>query len=290
MRQRLVLLAVLLLPSPAGAQQGRAVPPSRLDAQGDPLPAHALHRIGTVRLQHGGQAYALALSADGRVLACQDNVSVLRVWDARDGKPLWQVPLSAWDASGLAFSRDGKELVAVSRSPSGLVAQGRLRRWDVKTGRALHTDRDQPPAFDGNVVHVAVAALPGGKYVAAETSGADISLYFPGVAGPGKTLKGHADRVMGVVFARDGQVLVSLGADGTIRTWSVADGKEINRVPTPPLDGPHALKGNLATVAAAPDGNTLAVTFPDDSTRLLAATGKELRRLPVDGQPLALAF
>jgi RNA polymerase sigma factor (sigma-70 family) len=262
--------------------------PQSRDLHGDPLPEHALFRVGTARLQHRGLAHHLAVSADRRLLASCGQDGVVRVWDARDGKPLRQFELSRWGAWAVAFSHDGKELGAVSRSP-GQGGQPHFRRWDLATGRELPSEKAAPLAFESTIVHVAVAARPGGGYLAAETAGADIRVYRPGRAGAGQSLRGHRGRVMSVAFLEDGKKLISLGDDGTVRFWDVATGEPLTTMPAPAMKG-HGLRGNLAWLAASSDGRTLAVALPDGSTRLLDAAGRELRRLPSAGSVEALAF
>jgi WD40 repeat protein len=252
----------------------------RKDFFGDPLPDRALFRIGTTRLQHAGWINGVAVSEDGLLLASWGQDNLIRVWDAKDGKPLRNLELSHWGPWALAISPDGKELAAVSRSSPQQKEKGDFRRWDLKTGKQLQQPKDFPQPYDGTVVHVALVCLPGGGHLAAETAEADISLYSPGVPNSGKTLKGHAGRVMSIDFTRDGKTLVSLGDDGTIRFWNTANGKEIKKLPPRNMDDGYLLQGNVAAIAVSPDAKSLAVALPDYSTRLLDATGRELSRLP----------
>ncbi len=42
-----------------------------------------------------------------------------------------------------------------------------------------------------------------------------------------RTLAGHGGRVMAVAFSPDGHTLASASADGSVRLWSVVEGREI---------------------------------------------------------------
>ena len=70
---------------------------------------------------------------------------------------------------------------------------------------------------------------------------------------------------MSTCFTRDGNTLVSLGEDKTIRYWNVAEGKEFVKVPAPAMKGVTILKGNLASLASLPQreksGGCLARSF-----------------------------
>jgi WD40 repeat protein len=263
-----------------------ATPEPRTDALGDPLPERALVRIGTARLHGGGGG--VAMSKDGRFLASCSGQG-LTVWDGRDGKPLWRFELPQWGPWAFAISPDGKELAAVSRSFESQPAQTDFYRWELATGRVLQKDKNHPGTFESTCVSVALAARPDGAYLVAQTGVATISLHEQGNPKSARMLKGHVGRVMSVAFLHEGQTLVSLAEDGTIRFWNVADGKETAKVPVPSMKG-HSLEGNLATIAASADGKHLAVLLPDRSTRLLDAAGKELRRLPNVEDRDALAF
>jgi hypothetical protein len=77
--------------------------PPAVDRYGDPLPAGAVARLGTVRLRHPNTIGVIAYSPDGKVLAAADGGSgshrglgwssstfegSLRLWDVATGKEL----------------------------------------------------------------------------------------------------------------------------------------------------------------------------------------------------------
>jgi WD40 repeat protein len=274
------VLLLLAAAGPAAAQTAKA--PERLkDFLGDPLPERALLRIGTTRLQHATPIQSLAVSDDGRLLASCGYDKVVQVWDARDGKPLWRFDLPYWGDWGLAFSQDGKELTGASRSFSEQKRPGSFLRWDLTNGKALGQARDGVPRFDSSVVSVALVSLPDGAYLMAETAGPNITLRSPGVMKADKDLLGDAGRVMSVSFTRDAKTLVSLGEDGIIRLWDVADGKAMGKIKLPALG--DSLRGNMAAIAVAPDAKVFAVCLPLGVTLILDAKGQLLRRLPWPG-------
>src|SRR5262245_17350792 len=98
---------------------GTVTAQDRRDAHGDPLPPHALTRIGTVRLQPGLIVTALCFSPNGTYLASGSVNDHCRLWDAATGKlvgVLGHEP--AVLATPLAFSPRG-DLVAVLHAGPG---------------------------------------------------------------------------------------------------------------------------------------------------------------------------
>ena len=81
------------------------------------------------------------------------------------------------------------------------------------------------------------------------------------------------DGVWGVAFALDGGRAISCGADGYVRQWDIASGKELwSRACQP--DGQ-----SVRHVAISPDGRTVLAAGYDHTVRVLdMATGQELRR------------
>jgi WD40 repeat protein len=104
----------------------------RVDRNGDPLPAGALFRFGSLRLRHDGTIRASALSPDGKTLATTSGGSVV-LWDLATNKPLRRFDTGDyWTFSkpAIVFSPDGTRLGYVQTYAFGCV-------WDVKSGKQV---------------------------------------------------------------------------------------------------------------------------------------------------------
>src|SRR5438105_15188762 len=74
----------------AWASAGQTLPQKTaepaVDVYGDPLPAGAIARIGTMRLRHAGAVTCLAFSPDSAQLFSASHDKTICMWDARTGK------------------------------------------------------------------------------------------------------------------------------------------------------------------------------------------------------------
>jgi RNA polymerase sigma factor (sigma-70 family) len=285
---------------------------TRLDAQGDPLPAGALARLGTVRLRQGGPIEGLSLSADGKRLATGGDDGIIRLWDLATGAALRQIDATGAVIHGfaVALSPDGKTLAAPSR-PRGAQGAEQIILWDAATGKEIRHMDGSPQAawsrlafspdgktlaageWDGGKVHVwdaatgkeikawaahtgtvtAVAFSADGKRLV--TGGADKAvILWDAVTGTKvRSFDGHTDRPLCVTLSPDGTLLATGAADATARLWDAANGKEL-----------HVLKAHkygVGAVAFSPDGKLLLTGGHDGKIDLWeAATGKAVKDLP----------
>lgn len=170
---------------------------------------------------------------DGTQLAAPFKVSgaQIGVWDIQSGQlinTLKRQPRPEFFVSRLAFSSDGTLLASamapnVQNAPQLASAlNNAVEVWNVKTGALLHTLPLPDKEEMSNIIF-----SPNGKLLAA-ASGKNIFIWQVETGALLHTLKGHTAIVArggGLSFSSNGQQLISVGFDQTIRLWSVEEGK-----------------------------------------------------------------
>jgi WD40 repeat protein len=263
-RRSSLLLALILSPAAPAFDENRAV-----DLQGDPLPAGALARMGSVRLRHG--VLALAFAPDGKTLASAGGDHLIRIWDVSSGKELRQLRGHAYFVTSVAFSADGKSLVSASRD-------GTLRVWQAADGKLLHT------FGSGNLDRPVVAMTfdsEGGRVLSGEPDGTVRLWDYP--AGKEKrALNDHRRGATLLCLSQDARHFAVAYTSGRVALWDAVAGKEISSF-LPKLN-------RIARVMFIPGSKALLVGSESVFGLWDPATGEELRRVEVTGRPLERLF
>jgi WD40 repeat protein/tRNA A-37 threonylcarbamoyl transferase component Bud32 len=247
---------------------------------------------------------SMAISPDGRSLAAggdhQANHRGLRLWDLAAGKTLWTSPAHEASVTCVAYSLDGKYVVAGDH-------QGRLTLSDGRSGHELATILGHTAPLR------AVAFSPNGRWLASGGDDHCVHLWDAGIHQRVRTFTGHEGPVQGIAFAPDSRRLATVSDDKTLMVWDVTtgmvtrafyDASKLHCVAFSPR-GTRLVSGNsdgqiklwdLATggeykllfghqgavhaVAFTPDGRSLASAGADQTVRLWdPVTGSELLTL-----------
>lgn len=302
------------------------VKPALTDRFGDPLPAGAVARLGSVRFQQGGWVNALTFSRDGKRLFSAGWDLQVRLWDTATGKELRHFTGFYGGIDGTALSVDEKYLAATG-SARWMSKDPTVRIWETATGKpvpwmAKHVGQPTALVFtpDGKALITAeekgilrLWAFPSGKKLREFTAlereylGVFRLAFSPdskfALSGSmyGKRDKiclwrvatGELVRVVdgkqefrSLAVNSDTTMAASTAEDGLITVWDTATGKKVRQFKCP---GGTRLGLPLAI---SPDKRTLVSGGSDGIVRLWdVATGKELHRMTGHNAPLrAMAF
>ncbi|MBY0528318.1 MAG: sigma-70 family RNA polymerase sigma factor [Gemmataceae bacterium] len=228
---------------------------SPTDAHGDPLPAGALARMGTLRWRHGNAVTFVGFAPDGKTLASASRDGTVRVWDIETGKEIRRFG----KVQGAAEPKGDDELAMLFMAGN-----------------------------DSNAVGAAFS--PDGSVLASSSGGNVIHLWDPATGKELRQIKAPNNRVASLTFSADSKMLASRGQDRVLHLWDVATAKEIRQFKAKVNnDNLFFLGGQAGAVAIAPDGKSIASADIELDNMNLAASikfwevssGKELRTIKV---------
>jgi RNA polymerase sigma factor (sigma-70 family) len=259
-------------------------PNDALDEIGDPLPAGAILRLGTLRLRHGQAVQAVTFAPDGKSVASTGYDHLARRWDVVTGREIGHFGQQAdrekayaptrW-MHAVAFSPDGKTLATGDHTDGWQL--GTIHLWDTTSGAQIKVFQVPPAGVRS------LAYSPDGKTLAAASGDGTVRVWDVESGTERAALSGHAGAVHCVTYSKDGKRLATAGADGTVRLWDAEKGTELRSL--------KAHEGGASGVAFSPDGKRLATAGADKAARLWDAdTGQELRKVERDKPVRTVAF
>jgi WD40 repeat protein len=247
-----VLLALLW---PLGVARADA-----LDQCGDPLPEGAIARLGSTRLRPAGPH--IAFTPDSKFVATSYE-GQLSIFNAHDGKLVRSWRSNHASTASVAFTPDGKRLLAGAGSTAFPYQDHAPGLWDWQAGKLLR--RIQVPPRDTGRELGAMILSPDGKQVAlrhiewANPNAAWIEPQNKITASTITLRKLKNDRIVytwpgsAFAFSPDGKH-AALGSKQTIQIIDLKTGK--------PLRALAKVYGEASKLAFTPDGKTLAALIP----------------------------
>lgn len=246
-----------------------------------------------------GPPFAVALSANGRMLATGGDDNSVQLWDAAKGTLQKRLTGSTDELLALSFSPDGSRLAAagedrlirlwelqngtlrqtltghnspiynIAFTPDGSTlasgsADKTVRLWNLASGRQK--------GMLGRVATVFSVAMSPDQSTLAAADEEDAVFLWDIRSGELKRTLPHAGIVMAAVFSPDGHLLVSAGSGPSIKVWDARSGALLRD-----LTG-H--QGRVWQLAFSPDGKTVASGADDGTIKLWdVASGVCLRTL-----------
>jgi RNA polymerase sigma factor (sigma-70 family) len=270
-------IAVPIAPKEARASK----PPVRTDFWGDPLPPHAVARLGSLRLYHGAvDVQQVVLSPDGKLVVSSIDGRDNKLWDVQSGREL---PLPDYLRHNFVFAANGKLLVSEFQSHrlwdmatgkevpvKGIdVAAARKRRdpsnrealspdgtilaaWDDKRIRLLdpHSRKELPP-LQGQQKKVVYPPCfsPDSKLLAVPDFNPlpGVRLWDLATRKEARWLRGKDFQIFDVAFSGDGKIIAAADGGG-VTLWDAATGKWLH-------DPGHTYY--VGALAFTPDGKKL---------------------------------
>lgn len=202
--------------------------------------------------------FALAFSADSKLLASGGVDRTIRIWDMATGKLAHAIEDHADWVLDVDFSPDSKRLVSASRDKTS-------KLFDVTKGESVVTFPEHTePVY-------AVAFARDGKSIA--SAGGDKVIKMWNAAEEAKKIRdigGHGMAIFKLAFTPDGSQLVTCSADKTVREFSPANGQQT-----------RAMQGHndwIYCAAISADGKWIASGSWDGEVRIWNASDGALVR------------
>jgi WD40 repeat protein len=202
-----------------------------VDAFGDPLPAGAVARMGSIRLRPEGPVIGAAFSPDGKSLLTVGQTSHIQVWEAETGRQRRRIALTDPAGPGpapgavmvwggfAAFTPDGKTLAVQG-------TDGQMRIYDTDGGKLRHKLTNAGPQYPQRL-----SLSNDGKRLAVKQQDSNVTIWNTEEAKTLASVTGLQPNGM-AALTPDGKHLVASWADGSCRVADAETGREVRKLET----------------------------------------------------------
>jgi WD40 repeat protein len=265
------------------------------DRNGDPLPAGALARLGSLRWRHAEPILFVAFVQDGKALLTGGQDQVFRLWNRATGTEIRHIDMQAnpqgksgkprpvampWTQQAqviASVTHDGKTLAVYLPSMEILL-------WNVDTGKEIR--RFRPPQSpiaglqfspDGKLLAIRSHNNSGVIFLLDPANGKEVRQVKPEIPAGGVRQfgLGHASSL---AFSADNKLLAVAEAEFDQQKWhfyvrvnEVDSGKEVIKIATTAT--------NSTSIAFSADAKTIAIGNFNSISLREPATGKEIRSI-----------
>jgi WD40 repeat protein len=188
---------------------------------------------------------AVAINADGTLLATAGDDHMVNLWNVDDGKLAHALHGHADWIRAIAFSPDGKTLATAGDDRT-------IRLWDAVSGKLIRAFGQHETAIYALQFH------PDGNSVAAAGFENAVRVYEVQTGNRSREFHCTCSDVRAIAFSPDGKTLVGGGRDGCLCMWNYDDGSVKQHC--------QAHGQRIRALAFSPDGRWLAYES-DDSGR-----------------------
>jgi WD40 repeat protein len=197
----------------------------------------------------------------------------LRVSDAQTGQEKLALNGVTGIIYGVAFSPDGRRLVAATGDDTVTAKPLEVMVWDVQTGQEKLVLKGQPTAA------TCAAWASDGRSIATGSVDGTVRIWDAETGAQKLTWQAHKLQVLGVGFSADGLRLATASRDGFVKVWDSQTGQEklVLFVPAPPPDKKNDNRAEgILSFAYSPAGELLAAGNADGTVKVWdARTGEE---------------